>query len=340
MIPRFSIVLPALAFSVLAAIAATPSGKLNRDLVVGSENNVKLSAGQTVQVLGQSGSKVIIMIPLADGSNGVFQVDTADVTLVAVATPATAPIPAPAPAPASPLIAPTSVHAPPTPVVAPVPPTPSGPPSYPNDFVGGAEVDTAAGERGAGTASVIHLKGQMQSYIVSARHLLGPDGGFATQTAAKDVPTFVQSISINSFSGGRHHYDVTGLVVPTTRLKANGGMPTDDIAIYLNHDSSSQDQALPLADHLPAMGEPLWVIAHVRGGVPDGQVVQPGKVIRLQKDGWGVLQFDNDQIITAGASGAPVLNAAGEVVGVYSGHSNANGHVDGFFMYASRGAPS
>lgn len=324
----------ALSFSILPVTADMPTGKLNRDLTVGAKNDVNLKSGQTVQVLGKSGSKVVIMVTLADGSNGVFQVDAADVAITAAAPPpppAPAPAAAPSPAPVAPPVPPS---APPTPAPS-AAPTPSGPPSYPNDFVGGAEVHATTGTNAAGTASVVHLKGQTQSYIVSARHLLGPEGGFPKQTAAKDVPSVVQAIAIDSFSGGHHRYDVTGLAVPTERLKADGGMPTDDMAIYLNHDNSPQDQALPLADHLPAMGEPLWLIAHVRGGVPEGQVVQPGKVIRLQGDGWGVMQFDNDKIITAGASGAPVLNAAGEVVGVYSGHSNANGHVEGYFIPAT-----
>jgi V8-like Glu-specific endopeptidase len=46
--------------------------------------------------------------------------------------------------------------------------------------------------------------------------------------------------------------------------------------------------------------------------------------------------FDNDHIVTAGASGAPVLNAAGEVIGVYSGHFNADGHVGINMISAAR----
>ena len=64
-----------------------PTGKLNRDLTVGAKNDVNLKSGQTVQVLGKSGSKVVIMVTLADGSNGVFQVDAADVAITAAAPP-------------------------------------------------------------------------------------------------------------------------------------------------------------------------------------------------------------------------------------------------------------
>ncbi len=155
-------------------------------------------------------------------------------------------------------------------------------------------------------------------------------GGFKTQTPAKDVPQFVKNIAIKSFSGGIKRYDVTGLLVQSNRLKADGGDPIDDMSIYKNHDTMAQSQAVALATEIPAVGTSVWVVAHVRGGVPNGQIMQSGKVRWNSK--WLIIQFDNDGIITAGASGAPVLNAAGEVVGVYSGHSQQDGHVLGFII--------
>jgi hypothetical protein len=178
----------------------------------------------------------------------------------------------------------------------------------------------------------VKLKGGTQTYIVSARHLLGPEGGFAKQTPAEKVPEFVKSIDISSFSGGNRHYDVTGLLVPAKQLKPIGGPPVNDMAVYLNQDSSAQSQAVVLADQVPAVGEPVWVIARVRGGVPEGEIMHSAKVI--SNNGWLVIQFDNDNIITAGASGAPVLNAAGEVVGVYSAHSTTSAHKTGFIIPA------
>ena len=185
------------------------------------------------------------------------------------------------------------------------------------------------GTNAAGTASVVHLKGQTQSYIVSARHLLGPEGGFPKQTAAKDVPSVVQAIAIDSFSGGHHRYDVTGLAVPTERLKADGGMPTDDMAIYLNHDNSPQG---PRRCHWP-------IILPAMGATAPGS--SPTSVAACRKARSSSPAKSSGCSVTAGASCSsttirssppapvvrPCVNAAGEVVGVYSGHSNANGHV-------------
>jgi hypothetical protein len=365
----------AFGFSVISAAADMPAGKINHDMVVGASHDIALKAGQAVQVMGQSGGKVVIMVTLPDGSNGVFQVDAADVTLAAAA-PAVAPAPPPtpvapvtAPIPSAPTPAPTPPAAATAPVTAPAPadqnqvrppislpnpataygPPPSGtaesvfsapsanatPPAYPKDFAGGAEFETTAGKKGAGTASVVHLEGEMQTYLISARHLLGPDGGFDKQTAAPDVPAFVQAINIHSFGGGSTHYAVTGLVVPATTVQAGAnGVPMDDMAIYANQDSSEQDNALVLASQFPKLHEQLWVVARVRGGVPEGQVLQPVKVDHFF-NGWIVAKFDNDKIEPAGASGAPVLNAAGEVVGVYSGHNTSHGHVYAFIIPAT-----
>jgi hypothetical protein len=305
-----------------AARADENQGRLTRDATVGAAHDVHLKAGQVVQVLKQSGQTVVIMVPLPDGTSGTYQIDATAITVAttsAEAAPSQNSNTASTPAPVQ------AAPPPPTPVAA-----PAGPPGYPADFVGGPEFTTTTGKQAAGTASVVKIKTDDQAYIVSARHLLGPEGGFKKQTAAKDVPSFVQSIRIEDFSGGSQDYDVTGLLVPSKRVKPVGGGPVDDMAIFRLHDTGAQSQALPLAEKIPTVGSQLWVIARVSGGVPDGQVLQSGKV---QSDHpWIEIQFDNDEIITAGASGAPVLNSSGEVVGVYSGHSNENGHVMGFII--------
>lgn len=325
-----ALLMAALFYSAGGVWASGEQGLLNRDLMVGASHNVRLKSHLVVQILKHSDGTLVIMAVSPDGSSGVYQVDAAAVDLLAPTN-----IPAPSSSPTLATNAAPVASPPPAPPPPPVtlekpaaPAPPSGPPTYPADFVGNPELETTAGQKSAGTASIVKLKDGFQSYIVSARHLLGPAGGFDNQTAAADVPAFVQSIAIESFSGGRHRYNVTGLLVPTQRLQAYGGDPIDDMAIYSNHDSSPQDQAVALAETLPAVGDPVWLIAHVRGGVPEGQVLQSGKVTNT--DRWIAFQFDNDAIQPAGASGAPLLNARGEVLGVYSGHSVENGHIIGF----------
>ena len=47
------------------------------------------------------------------------------------------------------------------------------------------------------------------------------------------------------------------------------------------------------------------------------------------------MQFDNSDTVTSGASGAPVLNNAGEVVGIFSTSLTEAGNVRGYIIPAS-----
>jgi hypothetical protein len=214
--------------------------------------------------------------------------------------------------------------------------TPVAIPTLPEAIAGVPEFNTTGGKASAGSAGFVKLKDGTQSYIVSARHLLGPEGAFDGQVAAKDVPAFVRSIRITSFfSGSVRNYHVAGLLVPATRLETHSGEPLDDLAVYLIEDQLPQGHAGVLADRVPAWGAQVWVVATVRGGTPVGQIMQSGRVISdSASPKWLVFQFDNDRIIPGGASGAPVVNAAGEVVGVYSGHCSKQGHVIGYAIPA------
>jgi len=70
-------------------------------------------------------------------------------------------------------------------------------------------------------------------------------------------------------------------------------------------------------------------------GVAQGQYVHPAKVTENGEQRWLVCEFENPQIVTSGASGAPVLNAAGSIVGVYSGHSGVPGKVKAYVIPSS-----
>jgi len=214
--------------------------------------------------------------------------------------------------------------------------TPAAVPTLPDAIAGVPEFNTTGGRASTGSAGVVKLKDGTQSYIISARHLLGPEGAFDGQVAAKDVPAFVRSIRITAFfSGSARNYHVAGLLVPASGLQTHSSEPFDDLAVYLIKDNLPQGQAAVLADRVPALGAQVWVVATVRGGVPHGQIMQSGRVTsNIRGPKWLNFQFDNDRIVTAGASGAPLVNAAGEVIGVYSGHCLVQGHVIGFAIPA------
>jgi S1-C subfamily serine protease len=196
--------------------------------------------------------------------------------------------------------------------------------------IGSVEFDTTLGKSRIGTGSFVRMKDSGRCYILTVRHLLGPNADFPKAVAPEDVPNVVKGIHIYPLDGSDGYFPVAGLV-----LKPTGDMNKDpmfDLAVYSVQ--SPPDQTLALATAPPASGETIWIVAHVRGGAPDGEIAHSAKVMPNQ-DLWLHAIWDNDKIDSYGASGAPVLNAAGEVVGVESGHMMWNGHKVAFIIPAA-----
>jgi S1-C subfamily serine protease len=91
-----------------------------------------------------------------------------------------------------------------------------------------------------------------------------------------------------------------------------------------------------LAETVPALGSQVWLVAKQHSGASADQIMHSGKVVNVHTR--LIFQFDDDKLITRGASGAPVVNAEGEVVGVYTGDriglANVQGHLFGFAIPA------
>ncbi len=307
---HFAVALAAawLLLALLPARAVMAEGKMTQDLTVGANKDVPLKTGQVVQIMNQNGSKTVIMVPLPDGSNGIFQIASSAIQPVPAGTPLGLPPPPPKPPPA-----PGTV-----------------PPAYPDAFAGVATVQTTQGTHTSGMAGIITAP-DGQHYILSSRQLLGPLGGFQDQVAAKDVPTAMQSIKVATPSGTAKTYTVSGLPMPTDRLSPQGGSPTDDMAIYRINSAATDTPAVALADQPPAVGDIVWVVAKMRGSA-DGELAQRGQVTANTQ--WLEMQFDNDSIVTQGATGAPVLNNAGQLVGVFSSTLTGGGHIRGYLIPA------
>jgi len=310
------------------------SGRITHDVSVGPPDHpVALKAGTTIKVLSVGATQDVIAVALPDGSSGIFQVDAAAVELSAPAAAA-----APAPSNASPPVNPAATANPPAavpPAVAKVesnaPSVPAGPPDFDHELIGGPEFDTTAGTQAAGTACLAKLKDGDPCYILTARHLLGPDGGFARETTLDQVPDFVKGIRFHSFDEKSHYFSTKGLLIQNDPADTTGLW--NDLSVFPVSDGP--DRPLQIAETPPAVGDSVWVVAHVRGGVPEGEIMHRA-VVSVVADNFIEAIFDNDHIVPAGASGAPVLNASGEVIGVYHGHFNEKGHVGANIISARR----
>jgi hypothetical protein len=194
-------------------------------------------------------------------------------------------------------------------------------PQFPKGFVGSPTFRTTAGTQAAGTAFLARRAGDDRVFILTVHHLLGPDGGFKELVPHEQVPAFVLGIQLDELFGNSTPYEVKGCFVPSA---GNLDDPLFELAVFKTSGVMA-DSAPVLADVLPAEGDPVWVIAHVRGGVPAGELVHRAHAIKSAGP-WFWCEFDNPNIITNGASGAPVLNAEGQVVGIYRGHQENAGH--------------
>ena len=303
-----------LAAALIIAFCATaradmPEGKMMQDLTVGANKDVQLKTGQVVQIMNVRGDKTVITVPLPDGSNGIFQINSTAIQAVPAGTPLGLPAPPPPPPP----------------------PPGTVPPNYPAAFTGAATFNTTQGSHTGGDACLIKLADN-QTYLASSRQLLGFQGGFTDQIDAKDVPHAVSQIQLAPYSGAAATYDVTGLLVHTRRLKPAGGKPYDDVALFRVHDNAPQAAAVTLADKPPAIGDIVWLIARLRNGPPD-KVAHRAQVLLLNE--WVIIQFDDPDILTGGTLGAPVLNTDGQVIGVLSSSLTGGGNVRGYLIPAA-----
>jgi hypothetical protein len=199
-------------------------------------------------------------------------------------------------------------------------------PNFPRVFVGKPEFSTKVGNRSAGTACLVRFEGNPQIYLLTVRHLLGPSGGFPQLISPPEVPSFVSAIRLlNIFGAGSKVYRVTGLSVPET---LDHKAPLFNVAIFKTNDAFPSD-AVAATLNKPALGETVWVVANVR--TSSDQSLHSAKVAN-NGDRWLIAEFDEQGIVPNGASGAPVLNATGKILGIYCTHDNKEGKVRAFII--------
>jgi S1-C subfamily serine protease len=201
-------------------------------------------------------------------------------------------------------------------------------PSFDKAAIASVEFDTTAGKSRIGSGSFVRIKETGHCYFLTVRHLLGPNADFKVATQPRDVPSFVKGIHVYTLAGTDHYYSVTGLVIKPTETASD---PILDLAAFPISDPP--DDVLTMAENSPGNGEPLFTIAKVRGGVPEGEIVH-GETVVKTTNVWLNAYFDEAKIDLYGASGAPVLNLGGQVVGIHSGHGNSNGKVVAFIIPA------
>lgn len=173
----------------------------------------------------------------------------------------------------------------------------------------------------AGTAFV--LQTQSGALLVTAHHLFGPDGGGpATEVPWAQMPARARLDTCVQFAGeGRWSASA-----PIALEGARGGF---DEASMLDVAAFPTDAApaLRLASRQPVVGDPVWLVAQTIGEPRSPGLLHRGVVAEVT-DSYIYFLYDQPISITA-TSGAPIVNASGEVVGVNFGGGEMAGRYFG-----------
>ena len=211
----------------------------------------------------------------------------------------------------------------------------SGPPIVPPGVLFRPVFTTTEGRVDAGSAFMARTPGSDHPILLSVLHLLGPAGGLESQLGASEVGDRWQEVRLKDCVGGAITPELAGkaLSLPATapfpELSAHG----DVIAFLPEKRGSFQPYLLSLRPPLP--NEEVWMVAEVIGRE---SLTHPARIAG-QERGWMSYEFDDPELELRATSGAPIVNADGEVVAVHAGGGERGGKLVGFGTAAFRFLP-
>lgn len=153
-----------------------------------------------------------------------------------------------------------------------------------------------------------------RAFLVTAQHLFGPDGGLEAQVPWNDMPAKVRMTQCAATASGEQWFADPPLAIASAHPGVDDAML--DVAAFPFVGITSQPR-LKLADRAPSVGESVWLVAEVIE-----KPFEPGLLhhATVAKTGDHAMYFLYDAPFSVRAtSGAPIVNARGEVVGVNFG---------------------
>jgi hypothetical protein len=117
-------------------------------------------------------------------------------------------------------------------------------------------------------------------------------------------------------------------VLPEARIGEEEPFCQNDIAAF-NVEPSCLMAPGTLATHVPSLGEPVWLAANCYSA--DCKIYKPIEAVIVESTTCSlVYRFSSTAVLPQYTSGAPVINASGEIVGISAGagaiHSHCFGH--------------
>jgi len=194
---------------------------------------------------------------------------------------------------------------------------PAKAPIIESGFVGCPEFETKSGKFSAGTAFFAKLPDETRPLLITVQHIFGPAGGLKTDVPKEQMAGFANRVTLRDLVRG---------MSCTTKIDSLATMGTIDIAAF-RIAPGTKVKAHPFAKENPQKGDVIWLVASL-DGQPKKEILHRGTVVEVGPDQIRC-KFDNGNLVTRGASGAPYINAMGEVVGVHTGSFKDPGNVAG-----------
>ena len=182
--------------------------------------------------------------------------------------------------------------------------------------------ETTEGEIAAGIAfaAVVEEHGVM----LTAHHLFGPAGGLEREYTNSEIKLLVSAVV------GTNPNEES-LIMGGVPLELEGaaamreGAISNDMAVFPLL-PGTKTHALPLADALPKIGERIWMVCQVVGGAQE----QMRHAAIVQEATLDMVSYVFEEPVNLQAtSGAPLINAKGEVVAMNLGGQTEGGKVMG-----------
>ena len=177
------------------------------------------------------------------------------------------------------------------------------------------------GNRTLEGASGFLIRYNNSNYAVTARHLLGEDGGVSPEVK-------VGALGKNLISWKMSPRVITDADKETIELNANGlnfSKSVHDI-VLLNVASSTFDfEVLTLNFNLPSAGETLFLIGCPYSETQCRQNSYAVKFVEYDAAEAALVCEITSKVELSGFSGAPLVNGSGEVVGVLAGGGEMHG---------------
>ena len=176
----------------------------------------------------------------------------------------------------------------------------------------------------AGTAFVVDGPRRL---LVTAHHLFGDMGGLDEEIRWQDMPTRATSVRCRQSKGSAEWTTGAALAIAGAHpVSATSTAEYRDIAVFPLSGQAAGSPGLTLAEKEPATGSKVWLVAQIKGGDP-AALLHRATVVGHEQ-GAMIYAFDDKRIELQATSGAPVVDAAGKLVGINLAGTTAEGSSD------------